>query len=165
MGYHKHLLHAADAIAVCRLIQMDLKPSSSATACQETDMKVLVAGSILAFGISGFARAEDLTRTVEAGTTTVVHTYLSWDAHCVSNSGVVKVLVKPQHGKLTPQISETKIGQSRFTGSTACAGKPIKGFKVLYRPEDNFHGTDTFTVEATYGSGRSTVDVYMVTVK
>ena len=80
---------------------------------------------------------------------------------------VVRVLAKPQHGKLTPHPSvDTTIVRNRFRpGDSRCQGVPVKGFQVDYRSTPGYHGTDSFVIEATFWHGEKIVDTFTVTVE
>jgi hypothetical protein len=94
-----------------------------------------------------------------------MNTYHSWDQDCASNSGMVKVLTKPEHGTLTPRIVDWRISRLRRSQQQSpCAGTPIKAFEVSYRSDDGFVGVDTFTLDIMFGGGRHDTDFYTVTV-
>jgi hypothetical protein len=91
--------------------------------------------------------------------------YMHWAKDCTSRSGIVRVVSKPQHGKLIPSVVDASIKQNRFNLSdTSCVGKTIKGFQVEYQSAPGYRGTDSFTIEATYEK-RQALDVYMITVE
>jgi hypothetical protein len=94
-----------------------------------------------------------------------VHT--AWDPrYCTSVFGVVKVSVKPQHGRLSNHLVDATIPQSRFGNSGHCLGRPTKGFAVYYTPAPGFHGTDTFTLDLSWPAiGKQATDMYTVTVQ
>jgi hypothetical protein len=121
---------------------------------------------LLFFGVSNSALGLDLNRTVVSGQTTHIKSYRSWDKNCQSRFGVVKLLTKPQHGKLTTRIANGKIRNSRFLGGPdQCFGTPIKAFKIDYTSVKGFRGVDTFTVDITFGGGRRDIDVVTITVQ
>ena len=124
-------------------------------------MKVLAAACILAFGIPGLAQAKDLSRTVASSE---MANYRSWDNNCVSSTGVVTVLAKPQHGKLSTRIIDTTIGTPRIKRRVDCTGLPTKGFQVSYTSDRGFHGTDNFSLDVTWPTHRD-VDHFTVTVQ
>jgi hypothetical protein len=65
-------------------------------------MKRVVAGCIVACSLSTFGNAANFSRTANSGVATIVHLYDDWDpTTCRSAGGVVKLVNKPQHGKLT----------------------------------------------------------------
>jgi len=127
-------------------------------------MKVLAAACILVFGIPGLARAKDLSRIVSSGQTAEMANYRSWNNNCVSGTGVVTVLAKPQHGKLSTRIIDTIIGNPRIKRRVDCTGLPTKGFQVSYTSERDFHGTDNFSLDITWPTHRD-VDHFTVTVR
>jgi hypothetical protein len=130
-------------------------------------MKALAVGCVLAFGTSSSALALNFNRTVPSGQTAVMHAYKSWDRNCASNSGVVRVITKPLHGKLSTRVVNAEIRSSRFSsrGRSRCQGTPIKAFQVEYRSVRGFRGVDTFTLEPTFGNGRQDTDIFTVTVE
>src|SRR4051794_39691122 len=94
------------------------------------------------------AQAESMTRTVTAGQTTRIAVYTGWDPkYCGSAFGVVKISVKPQHGKLSNRLIDTTIPNSRFGSSGQCYGTPTKGLAVFYTVPRGFRGTDNFTLD------------------
>jgi hypothetical protein len=127
-------------------------------------MRRLVAALCLMLFASS-AHGELRTRTVVGGKTTSMTVLTSWDVNCISISGYVKVLTKPQHGKLSNRVIDTTIPNSRFHDVPSnCYGKAIKGFEVLYTPEPGFHGKDTFTLDLIWAHHRAT-DTYTVIVE
>ena len=115
----------------------------------------------------GPASAMEFNRTVPSGVTSRVHHYRSWGKNCEGNGGMVKLLTKPQHGKLTTRTVDSRIEINRFArdGKTECTGRPIKAFEVNYRSDPGFRGTDTFTIEMVTGRGSRDVDNYTVNVQ
>ena len=93
-----------------------------------------------------------------------MYQYGYWEADCSSGGGVVKVLAKPQHGRLVPKRESVVIRRSRFTGATRCAGKTINGFVVYYTSTPGFRGVDTFVIEVSYPKHPPDIDSFSVTV-
>lgn len=86
------------------------------------------------------AVAKDLhtNRTAVSGKTTKMFQYGSWGARCEPKRGVVKVLTKPQHGKLSA-FQTTGIAKSnRYNPNDPCLGKPFNAFQVDYTSHPNF---------------------------
>jgi hypothetical protein len=122
----------------------------------------------MAFASTSAALAENITRTALSGKTTTMFIYRSWTAgDCASASGVVRVLTKPQHGKLTPHPNvDTTIVRNRIRPSDSrCQGLPVKGFQVDYTSAPGYHGTDSFVIEATFWHGGKIVDTFTVMVE
>src|SRR5438067_1407170 len=95
------------------------------------------------------ASADDSFFAAEPGVANQIWAYYSVNpANCLSNSGVVKVVTKPQHGKLAPRVMDWVI---RGRGE-ACRGKLIQAFVVYYTPDRGFYGDDHFRLEVTYGN-------------
>ena len=128
-------------------------------------MKALLIGCVVAFLAPSLAFAEFRIRTVTSGQTKRMAVHISWSKDCKSNGGAAKVLTRPQHGKLSNRIVDSTIQRNRTGSDTSCVGKTIKGFEVNYTSEPNFHGTDTFSLEVTTGSGKGFTDHYTVTVQ
>ena len=131
-------------------------------------MKRVVAGCIVACSLSTFSNAANFTRTANSGVATIVHLYDDWDpTTCRSAGGVVKLVNKPQHGKLTTGYVYRIIHMSGYTGRVSvCAGTPIKSFRITYRSQPRFRGLDSFTVDVTLGWGnRHSTDVYTINVQ
>jgi hypothetical protein len=105
-------------------------------------------------------------KTVQAGVTTELHAYTSWQQHtCATNGGVVRPVSKPQHGTLIPRKGTRMFPTSRH-GPDECAGRAYPAFVIFYRSDPNFRGVDSFSVEVTFGgSATGEVDDYTVTVK
>jgi hypothetical protein len=97
--------------------------------------------------------------------TQVMYEYGNWKSDCSSHGGIVKVLTKPQHGKLTPVRENVTIRASRFPRDMSCYGKQILGFVVYYTPQPQFVGFDTFAIEVTYPGHPPDVDTFSVNVK
>jgi hypothetical protein len=132
-------------------------------------MKALALGCILACGIPMLARADNFNKTAYPGVATGMHSYFGWDPNtCQPLSGVVKLLTKPKHGRLTTRQVDRAIYRSRFaTGRfrSVCAGHALKAFAISYTSNPNFHGVDSFSVRATYGwQNRVVIDTFTITV-
>jgi hypothetical protein len=121
----------------------------------------------LAIGCSPtVAAAEHFTRTAFSGETTRMFVYHSVNGDCIANSGIVKVTTRPSHGKLTNHIVRKVIRRSRFgTDQFRCSGAMTKGFQVDYRSAPGFRGTDNFSLEMRFGSGRVGTDEFTVFVE
>lgn len=121
----------------------------------------------LAFVWTTAAQAQSRTKTVPAGQTTRVAVYTAWDPqYCGSVFGVVKITVKPQHGKLTNRVIDTTIPNSRFGSSGQCYGKPTKGFAIFYAAPRGFRGTDSFTLDVSWPAiSRQATDTYAINVQ
>jgi hypothetical protein len=129
----------------------------------------ILAGLIL-LAINNAAFGKTFNKLVRAGVTTELHDYTSWDRHtCKVNGGILKVLTKPQHGKLISQkttrvFTAVRDAQENFIQSK-CTGKAYPAFVVYYRSAPEFRGVDSFSLQLTFGSGNSYVDDYNITVQ
>ncbi len=126
----------------------------------------LVAVALACSAVAGNACAKDFTMSARSGQPTQMHVYRSFTADCDSKRGIVKVASRPAHGTLTPSEVQTRIGPSRYKPelTAKCVGLPTNGFRVDYRSEPGFRGTDQFVIEYDYGHGLE-VDHYTVNVR
>ena len=89
--------------------------------------------------------AKDLVKTVRSGEPVLMYRYAHWRPDdCSADLGVVKVLAKPRHGKLTP-LRETRpipASGTRNPGPIKCIGKPTPMFAVYYTSHPRFRGVD-----------------------
>ena len=113
------------------------------------------------------ASAMEFNKTVRSGVTVSMHHYRSWGADCKTNGGVVKLVTRPQHGKLVTRTIDSRIEINRFArgGATPCTGTPIKAFEVSYTSARGYHGADSFVIEMVNGNGSRDVDHYTVDVQ
>jgi hypothetical protein len=127
----------------------------------------------IAFGCSwllaanSYAGTNSFSRTVTSGQPKRIAAYHSWDPHsCNSLAATMNILVKPAHGVLIPRVIPWTITTSRFGPVMNCAGKPIKALQIEYKSTPGYRGTDTFTIDVTFGwEGRRDTDTYTVTVQ
>jgi hypothetical protein len=110
------------------------------------------------------ARAEQVTRSVQAGVLATVYIYHSWKPDCSPGSGVVKVLTKPAHGTLSHTDDVSAPNHNRFRANDGCVGRLMKGFRLQYRSEAGYRGTDSFSVEVLFPGKPRTVDNFSVIV-
>jgi hypothetical protein len=113
--------------------------------------------------------ARESTKTVPAGRTSLITTYRAWaPGQCGSVHGVVTVLAKPQHGRLSHHLTPAKIPPvNRWGRSTGqCSGAPTTGFAILYTPAPGFHGTDSFSLDVDWPMiGQRETDTITVNVE
>jgi hypothetical protein len=124
---------------------------------------IIAIGLIVA--LPGFAHGYALSREAKSGKATLMYEYGNWKDGCLSDGGVVKVLSKPLHGKLTPKRAAVTIKSSRFNPMSKCIGKRIQGFVVYYTSAPEFRGTDNFTIEVSYPPHPPAVDTFNVQVR
>jgi hypothetical protein len=128
-------------------------------------MKFLLACALLTCCVVSPAAAKPMNKTVASGKPTIVAHYFTWNKDCTGAFGVVKVVSPPQHGTISRGLVDWTIGESRREGGTdQCFGKPIKALAVTYKSEAGYHGTDTFTLDATFRAYHD-VDTFTVTVQ
>ena len=127
--------------------------------------KFLVATNILVATFSVSANAESIHKEVRSGSTVRVWIYRNHDSHCNDMPGIVKVVTKPAHGKISQHSALSRIGAERF-GSGRCAGQMSTGLEVSYHSIPGFRGTDTFTIEADWaGNNRRETDTFTIDVQ
>ena len=127
---------------------------------------VLVAAMSLPLNTVHSAYADALVRTAQPGKTTRMFVYTSWNKDCSSKTGVVRVVAKPRHGTLIPHRDvDTTIGRNRVKPNDSCYGMPTKGFQVDYTSKPGYRGTDSFVIEATFGTQATIVDTFTVIVE
>jgi len=111
------------------------------------------------------ARAESFELKAASGIKTRVHVYKAWKTDCSPNVGVVKLLSKPEHGRLETSAIDTTITMSRHNPQLTrhCIGKPVLGFQVDYTSNPGFRGVDQFKIEAIWGRDTE-IDTYTIKV-
>ncbi|MHB8273042.1 hypothetical protein [Bradyrhizobium sp.] len=131
----------------------------------KTGTIVLVCSLLL--GANAHAGTNSFSRVAASGQPKRVAAYHSWDPHnCTSLSAKMNLVSKPSHGVLIPRVVPHTITTSRFGSVGNCAGKPIKALQIEYKSVSGYHGTDTFTIDVTFGwEGRRDIDTYTVTVE
>jgi len=110
------------------------------------------------------AGADTFFRKARSGVETKVFSYHSHRRDCSEKAGVIKVLTKPQHGRLTPGRETSVLRRNRFNPDDPCVGAQLTGFRVSYTSEPGFRGEDSFAIEYTI-PGRSVVDYFTVMVR
>lgn len=125
----------------------------------------LLAIALVFSAVAGDACAKDFTMSARSGQLAQMHVYNSYNSDCQSKRGIVKVASRPAHGTLTPSAAKARIGVSRYRPdlTAKCVGLPTNGFRVDYRSEPGFRGTDQFVIEYDYGHGPE-LDHYTVNV-
>jgi hypothetical protein len=125
---------------------------------------LLVCGVCLAMAAEPL-HAENFFRTAKSGQVTHMYNYHSWRRDCSANDGVVKVVTKPQHGKLKPSTVMSLVKINRFRADDPCVGMMMKGFEVEYVSVPGYRGQDSFAIEITFGRRAPVVDTFAVSVE
>lgn len=132
-------------------------------------MKKSLAAALAVLALSSPVQAQPIARIVPAGRTTVVFTYTPIrPGTCSGAIGVVKLIVKPRHGRAAHHLRAAYIPTvSRFTHRpTGCPPNPTTGFAITYTPDPGFRGEDTFTLDADFtDAGRHEIDVFSIYVE
>jgi hypothetical protein len=109
--------------------------------------------------------ASSFTQQAVSGQPKTVYVYRNWDKDCRERGGVVRVVTKPQHGRLSRErVVATMKSQGR-TLDTHCNGVVIPGLQIQYTSSRGFRGTDQFTLERTLPGGRVDVDTFTMEVQ
>ena len=129
-----------------------------------SEMKVLAIGCVLACGVLNLAHAKLISKMTSSGKTIEVHVYHSEDETCASTSGVVKVLAKPEHGRIANSATTSTITVNRRGRRARCPGTRSV-LQVTYTPAPGFRGFDHFSLDVTWGNGAHIVDTYTINVQ
>jgi hypothetical protein len=123
-----------------------------------------IAALVALFATGSVADAQSVSKTVAAGGVLKLAHYASVNPDCSSlGMPVVRLSVPPTHGVVrTIKTSDF----SHFSGAfDQCNARRVAGMSVEYRPERGFAGTDTFSLDIIYASGRERAESFAVTVK
>ena len=127
--------------------------------------KPSIGGLALVLALAHCAQAETISKSVPSGQSSKIDHFTGWNDDCSFKSLNIDIVSKPSHGQVTSRIASGVIPPNAKTGSSgSCAGKPTKVLEVYYRPEKGFHGSDSFTVNMSFG-GPGTYFYYTVTVQ
>ncbi|KIZ41287.1 MULTISPECIES: hypothetical protein [Rhodopseudomonas] len=110
------------------------------------------------------ASADSFVRNVRSGVETKVFSYHAHRRDCSEKAGVIRVVTKPQHGRLIPGREVSTLKRNRFNPEDACVGAQLNGFRVNYRSEPGYRGEDSFVIEYTLPR-RSVTDYFTVIVR
>jgi hypothetical protein len=96
---------------------------------------------VLASAVSVFA-AE--TRTVPANRTSAIFFYYTSTNDTCYSGGKPKVHItrKPEHGSITTMWKPFRMGKE----AGKCAGKPMRGTLVIYKPAPGYRGPDKVSI-------------------
>ena len=108
-------------------------------------MKRLLAAAATMLCVCNAAKANQITKTVPSGKTSVVATYRPVKTSCESAHGVATLASKPEHGSVSHHLEPTTIPAGYWIRH--CYGKPTTGFVVTYTPAPGFHGVDHFILD------------------
>ena len=131
--------------------------------------RILNASTIVALFVGlqsgSVAHAQSVSKTVAAGGLLKLGHYASVNADCsLLGMPVIRLSAAPTHGVVRTVKTSAF---SHFTGAPfdQCNSSRVPGVSVEYRPERGFAGTDSFSVDIIYASGRERVESFAVTVK
>jgi hypothetical protein len=108
--------------------------------------------------------ATEFARQAISGQPKTVYVYRNWNKECEEQGGVVRVVTKPKHGRLSRQrVIEPMLSQGRSPDSH-CLGKSIPGLQVQHTSDRGFRGIDQFILERTLHVG-TVVDTFTMDVR
>jgi hypothetical protein len=125
---------------------------------------VLITAISMALASPSHAANWQFEREADTGKTTKMYNYKNWDKDCRELGGVVKVLVHPEHGRLSQRRVANPVLSNRLNPGDHCIGKVLPGVHVEYTSARGFRGTDRFVIERTLSTGRVDVDTFTVHV-
>jgi hypothetical protein len=120
---------------------------------------------LLTLLVSNDVLAETYSRRVPANTATQLDLFMQWNNKC-KNLGTITTSVtkKPSSGSLRPSVVTAPIARHADFGSNSCAGKKIKGLRIVYRPKPGFRGRDSVSIWVNYNSTGKKSYTYSITV-
>jgi hypothetical protein len=123
-----------------------------------------LAVAALCFSLSSAAQSQTANKTVAVGGVLKVAHYASVNPDCSPlGMPVVRVSVPPTHGVVRTVKSS---GFSHYSSPfDQCNARRVAGVSVEYRPKRNFAGTDSFSLDIIFASGRERVESFNLTVK
>ena len=126
-------------------------------------MKAAFASTALMF-LGSPCDANSFTVQAASGEPKTVYVYRNWDKDCRERGGVVRVVTKPEYGRLSRErVVATMKTQGRSL-DTHCNGVTIPGLQIQYTSARGFRGIDRFTLERTLPNGRVDVDSFTMEV-
>jgi hypothetical protein len=120
---------------------------------------------IFVFILPTATNAHSFVRTAKSGVATRVYSYHAHQRDCRETLGIIKVLTKPQHGRLTPNREVSTLKSNRFNSADACIGSQLNGFRVDYTSAPGYRGVDNFAIEYTNGLRSTVIDYFTVYVE
>jgi hypothetical protein len=127
-----------------------------------------IIAALLVAGLVGFivpVRAQDngseqLSRAGLANRPVVIREHAGWDRDCAAIAPPVLTLdAPPRHGFVCARAEDIVI-KSMVVGTEAqCIGRPVRGVRLIYRPDLGFSGDDGLRYAALYPSLRRSVSV------
>lgn len=110
-------------------------------------MKLILGAGIL---FTAPAHAIDVQRKAQAGVTTTMWTYHSYDDDCKAGPGIVRLVTKPTNGKASTRYINSAIKTDHWGSPHKCAGHTIKALAVFYTPNRGFRGIDRFSIDVKW---------------
>jgi hypothetical protein len=140
----------------------DFRQSNDAASILSIVLSVLL--PVLLFSVAPSATAGSFVRSAKSGVPTTAYTYHAHNRDCGAKFGIVKVVTKPQHGKLIPVRDVSTLKGNRFKPTDPCIGSAIPGFRVEYTSTPGYVGIDSFVIEYTTGK-QDTLDSFTIHVQ
>ena len=111
-------------------------------------LTVFLSVTALAGTISGVSAAETRVVPANRATAIVFHYTLSPDCYA-GGKPTFHITSGPAHGNVTSAWKGFRMGK----GSGTCAGKPVHGSVVTYKPNPGYHGPDRVSFVFTESEG------------
>ncbi len=107
--------------------------------------------------------AETYNKTVAAGGLLKADFFASVYPDCsTKGKTVIRVASAPAHGVI---VTRQSTGFVNFPGLPQCNERRLAGVSVTYRPARGFTGSDGFSLDVIFPSGKEVMRSYFITVK
>ena len=94
-------------------------------------------------------------KTTVAGKEVLLRGFAEFDAACnLKHVQTIAVATRPGHGQVETRPGDVVIGPN-WVGGGHCEGTTLHGVNVYYVPAPGFTGTDRFSLDVGYSSGRN----------
>lgn len=120
----------------------------------------------LAASSPSIARTWEYARDAQSGVPKVVWRYVGYNPKdCSERGGVVRIVTKPQYGKLAKMRVVAPHLSDRLNPNSRCIGKMVAGLQVTYTSAPGYRGTDRFVIERVLWDGQVDTDTFVITVR
>ena len=114
----------------------------------------IVAASAFSLCVAAAEPPIVVKKLTAAGQEVIVRGFAEFDAACnLKHVQTIVVTVRPDHGEVETRPGAVVIGPN-WVGGGHCEGTTLRGVNVFYVPAQGFTGTDRFSLEVGYSSGR-----------
>lgn len=117
-------------------------------------------------GMASAAIAGDYQKVVAAGQTLKVTFYLAIHADCTSIGDItVRVTQSPANGTVTTKKAVDFPNFAPTSDRAHCNSRRVPSVQIDYRPEANFVGSDSVSLDVIYPTGGEQQDSFHIVVK